>query len=824
VTDATVGGERVDRRVPAATYRLQVQPAFGFDDVAAVVGYLADLGVSHAYLSPVLQATPGSTHGYDVLDHTRLDDEAGGRSAFEAMATALHDAGLGVVVDVVPNHMTVPTPEYLNAPYWSLLRDGRQSAYAAWFDVDWAATGDRIVVPVLGAEADEVVAAGELSVARNGGAAHDETVVRYYDHELPVRPGTEDLQLAELLDRQWWRLDSWRAGGSTLNYRRFFDISSLVAVRVEDPEVFGATHRLLVDLVREGAIDGLRIDHPDGLADPGGYLRRLAEATDDAWVVVEKILEGEEQLPADWACAGTTGYDLLWRVGALFVDPRGEEPLTDLLALVSGARLTLDEVVTASKQLVVGSALVPEVLRLARRAEEVLAASPAAARPPSGSVERALVALLVGMDRYRAYVVAGEGVHPDAQRIVDAAADRAREHLAPEDHVTLDVLPDLVLGRVDERVRAAAGAALDDLEVRFQQTCGPVMAKGIEDTAFYRWHRLVGLNEVGGDPEHFAVAPDELTRFAERLAEDWPITMTTLSTHDTKRSEDVRARLAVLSERPEAWHDWVRTAQEQARPYRSERLDGATEYLIWQTLVGAWPIDEDRLQTYATKAVREAKQHTGWSDPDAGYEQAVASFVSGVLADDDLRSHVASWVGATAGPARAVTLGQKLLQLVLPGVPDVYQGTELVELTLVDPDNRRPVDIRTRADRLARLDGGADPADLADEKLLVTSRALRLRRDHPEWFTGPAASFRRLRTDTEHAYAVARGDASEDRVVAVVTRLAASLDGWGEHTIALPAGEWSDLLTGRTLDSDGEVTLAGILDRLPVALLTRTYA
>ena len=407
--------------------------------------------------------------------------------------------------------------------------------------------------------------------------------------------------------------------------------------------------------------------------------------------------------------------------------------------------------------------------------------------------------------------------------MLGAAAERAREHLSEQDHATLDVVCDLVLGRVSDDVRAEVGPALDDLVVRFQQTCGPVMAKGIEDTAFYRWHRLVGLNEVGADPDHFAESPDELTVFVERLAQEWPLTMTTLSTHDTKRSEDLRARLSVVSERPEAWQHWVREAQEAARPYRSERLDGATEYLLWQTLVGAWPIDEDRLQAYATKAVREAKMHTGWSDPDVEYEAAVAGFVSGVLQDERLREHVASWVTATADAARAVTLGQKLLQLVLPGIPDVYQGTELVDLSLVDPDNRRPVDFRVRAERLARLDGGAEPDDLDDEKLLVTSRALRLRRDRPEWFTGPTATVRRVRTDSDHAFAVARGDSSGDHVVAVVTRLAASLHAWADERLALPAGTWTDLLTGRALESDGEVTLARILDRLPVALLTRTH-
>ncbi len=428
------GPPRADRRVPTSTYRLQVHAAFGFDDVAALAGYLADLGVSHAYLSPVLQAAPGSTHGYDVLDHTRLSDEAGGREGFDTMVRALHERGLGIVVDVVPNHMTVPEPEHLNAPLWSLLRDGTSSPYASWFDVDWDAAGDRVVVPVLGGTLEEGLAGGEITLAADGGAGRDETVVRYYDHELPVRPGTEDLPLTELVDRQWWRLESWRAAASTLNYRRFFDVGSLAAVRVEDPAVFDATHHVLTDLIRAGSVDGLRIDHPDGLADPRGYLRRLAGATDGAWVVVEKILEGDERLPADWPCAGTTGYDLLWRVGALFVDPAGEDPLTDLLALVSGARLTLDEVVTASKQFVVSSALVPEVLRLARRAEEILAAPSSPVRPAADSVERALVALLVGMDRYRAYVVPGESIHPDAQRVVDDATDRAREHLAVDDH------------------------------------------------------------------------------------------------------------------------------------------------------------------------------------------------------------------------------------------------------------------------------------------------------------------------------------------------------------------------------------------------------
>jgi (1->4)-alpha-D-glucan 1-alpha-D-glucosylmutase len=814
-----------DRRVPTATYRLQIQPEFGFDDAAQAVPHLAGLGVSHVYLSPVLQPAPGSTHGYDVVDHRRLNEEAGGRAAFDRMVDAAHEAGLGVVLDVVPNHMAVPTPEWLNPALWSVLSDGHASPHASWFDVDWPAADDTLLMPILGGSLDDALAAGELALAKDGGPGQDETVVRYYEHELPVRAGTADLPLAELVRRQWWRLEDWRVGAVTLNYRRFFNVSTLIAVRVEEPEVFDASHALLAGLVRDGRVDGLRIDHPDGLADPRGYLRRLAEATDGAWVVVETILEGDEQLPSDWPCAGTTGYDLAWRVHALFVDPRGRDPLTDVLALVSGARLTLDEVVRASKQVVTGEHLVPEVLRLHRRVMDVVASPSSPWTPDPESVRRVLVELLVAVDRYRAYLVPGEDAGADTEHVLGAARDRARAYLASPDHPTLDLVHDLVLGRVDDAVRAEAGAAVDDLVVRFQQTCGPVMAKGIEDTAFYRWHRLVSLNEVGADPDHFAVAPDELMAFVQGTAQAWPVSMTTLTTHDTKRSEDVRARLAVLSERPDEWHAWLRRAQELARPHRSQTLDGATEYLLWQTLVGAWPLTEERLQAYATKAIREAKQHTEWTAVDEPYEQAVAAFVTGVVHSPELVAHVESWVSGAAEATRAVVLGQKLLQLVLPGVPDVYQGTEVVDLTLVDPDNRHPLDVGPLAARLGRLDAdGPTPGDVDDEKLLVTSRALRLRRERPEVFVGDGATVTAVPTTSGHAFAVARGDGAGDHVVAVVTRLRSSWVGWDDATVAVPPGRWIDRLTGVEHTSDGYLLLRDVLDAHPVALLVRSVS
>ncbi|MDQ2757464.1 MAG: malto-oligosyltrehalose synthase [Actinomycetota bacterium] len=800
---------------PVSTYRFQVRPEFGFADVAAQAEHLAALGVTHAYLSPVLTPVTGSQHGYDVLDHATLNPEAGGRAAFDAMVQTLHAAGVRLIVDVVPNHMAVPTPEWRNAPLWDVLRDGERAVHAHWFDVDWASQRGRLMVPVLGDTLEQVLAAGELELATDGGPAGDETVVRYYEHELPVRDGTQGLPLAELVEAQAWRLAHWREGGTDLNYRRFFDVTTLIGVRVELPDVFEATHALLGELVSSGAVDGLRIDHPDGLADPRGYLRDLERLVDGRWVVVEKILEGDEQLPADWACAGTTGYDLLWRVGALFVDPAGEESLTDLLALTSGERVTLPQTIHRAKQEIVRDALVAEVGRLVRGLHEVL---------PTVDVDalhRVVEALLVEMNRYRAYVVPGEPADPEAVAVVTACAERARAALPAQDHEALSRVTDAVLG---SGPTGADPAVLADVVVRFQQTCGPVMAKGIEDTAFYRWHRLIGLNEVGGDPDHFAVEPDELFTFVERTASSWPGTMTTLSTHDTKRSEDVRARLAALSERPLEWQTWLREAQEKARRWRGDPLDGATEYLLWQTLVGVWPVSEDRLQAYAKKAIREAKLHTHWTDVDESYEAAVAAFVSGVVADDALRAHVEAWLTQTADLVRATTLGQKLLQLTLPGVPDVYQGTELVDLSLVDPDNRREVDFGDRAARLARLDDGATPADLSDEKLLVTSRALRLRRAHPEWFVGDGAGWAPVPTGSPHLVAVGRGEAGETQVVAVVTRLAGSLSPqspWQGVTVGLPTGTWRDLLTGRQVHSSGEVAAGDLVGELPVALFIR---
>ena len=809
---------------PSATYRLQLRPDFGFDAAAGQVDYLADLGISHLYLSPILEAVPGSPHGYDVVDHTRVREELGGLAGFRRLVDAAHRAGLGIVVDVVPNHMAVPAPAYLNEPLWELLRLGREAPRARWFDVDWEAGDDTILMPVLGESVPEAIEAGTLRLDR-GGPDGDETVLRYWEHEFPLRPGTGDLPLPQLVAAQWYRLAHWRAADLSLNYRRFFDVTTLVAVRVEDENVFAQTHRLLLDLVRDGSIDGLRIDHPDGLADPRGYLEMLAAASGGAWVVVEKILEGDERLPSDWPCAGTTGYDTLKRVGGVFVDPAGEEPLMALLAVLNGQIVRSDEVALTAKKEVGLRVQAAEVRRLVRLLGVVCAGIPEAAGMRPETLRRAVSALLVSLDRYRAYVRPEEPAGEESIAVLREAADRARAWLASGDEAALDLIADIALGLPAGDGSPESESARVEFLVRFQQTCGPIQAKGIEDTAFYRWFQLTALNEVGGNPGEFAVTPADLHRFARRIDSDWPATMTTLSTHDTKRSEDVRARLTPLSERPVEWAAWLNRARELTAPTRPEGLDVGTEYLLWQTLVGTWPITTDRLTTYARKAIREACVHTSWTEEDADYEKAVTEFIDGVLTEPEVAGHVEAWLADTAPSIEAVVLGQKLLQLTHPGAPDVYQGTELVDLSLVDPDNRRPVAYEERRRRLAALDAGHACGDLDDRKLLVTSRALRLRRRRPAAFRGDDSGYQPVAASTPHALAAGRTHAGSVEVVAVVTRLPVALEaagGWGDHVLWLPEGRWRDVLTGAlVVADDAGVPLQGLLSQHPVALLER---
>ena len=500
------------RGQPASTYRLQLHAGFSFADAAAIADYLAALGVTHAYLSPILQAAPGSTHGYDVVDHSRISAELGGEDGFRAMAARFAEHSIGIVVDVVPNHMAIPAPEYLNRQLWSVLRDGQDSALGHWFDIDWDVHGGRLLLPILAKPLryclDELTVP-ELDVT----SADSQPVLRYYDHVLPVRPGTERLPMDELLAAQCYLLADWRSAAAELNWRRFLDISSLIAIKVEEPDVFAASHGLLLGLVAEGLIDGLRIDHPDGLADPRGYLRQLATATDRCWTVVEKVLSPGELLPADWQCAGTTGYDALATIGELFTDPAGAQRLGAEYVRSGGGAGDFAAQARAARREMADQLLASEVARLARLlgrfGEPLLDALAPIDR-------RAILAeLLAAFVVYRAYVVPGEPPASASAAQITAAAAQARRRIPGRLQAAADLVVALLLGR---GVAADCQGARDELIVRFQQTCAAVQAKGVEDTASYRWTRLVSANEVGADPDHPGRGMPAFHQFARRLS------------------------------------------------------------------------------------------------------------------------------------------------------------------------------------------------------------------------------------------------------------------------------------------------------------------
>ena len=765
-------------RVPVSTYRLQVSADFPLDAVAEVADYVRGLGADWLYLSPLLASTPGSTHGYDVVDHDRVDPDRGGAEGLERVAARARGLGLGVLVDIVPNHMGVGIP-HANAAWWDVLRLGRASAFAAWFDVDWDAGGGRLRIPVLGEDLAAAVAAGTLRVEG------DE--LRYHDHRYPLAPGTAGDDVLAVHAAQHYELVHWTRADAELNYRRFFAVNELAAVRVELPEVFDATHREILRWVREGLVDGLRVDHPDGLADPGGYLDRLATATGGAYVLVEKILESGEALPPFWATAGTTGYDALAELDRVLVDPAGRAVLEDLDVRLRGERRAWGDLIHDTKRAIADGILRSEVLRLER---DLLAEEPTAA--DAGPLADALAELLACFPVYRSYLPYG------AEHLEHAVHEARRRR--PELHATLDVVA-RALRDPDRRV-----------SVRFQQTSGMVMAKGVEDTAFYRVSRLASLTEVGGDPDEFALDVDAFHARQQARFAALPGSMTTLSTHDTKRGEDTRARITALAEVPREWAAFL-----ARRRAALDLGDGPFENLLWESIAGSWPREREALHAYAEKAAREAGTSTTWTAPDAAFEERLHALVGSVFDDPGTRADLEAIVALIAPAGWSNGLALKLLQLAGPGVPDVYQGSELWERSLVDPDNRRPVDFAERGALLARLDAGELPAVGPDgaAKLLVTSRTLRARRDHPELFDrylplpvlGPAA---------KHVVAVDRGGA-----VVVATRLPIGLEGrggWAGTSLLVAPGRRVDAFTGAEHDGD-VLALDDVLARYPVALL-----
>jgi (1->4)-alpha-D-glucan 1-alpha-D-glucosylmutase len=771
------------RGVPTGTYRLQVTADFTLDDAAAVAGYLADLGVTHAYSSPLLRSAAGSTHGYDTVDHAHIDEPRGGRAGLDRFVAALHEHGLGLVLDLVPNHMGVSDPAE-STWWWDLLQHGRGSAHADAFDVDWDFGGGKVRIPVLGSAED----VSKLEVVGGTGGDGAAGELRYYDHRFPLAPGTGSGTPQEVHDRQHYQLVDWRRADDQLNYRRFFAINTLAGLRVEDPEVFRATHQLIVELVENGSVDALRIDHPDGLADPKGYLDALTSATGDRWTVVEKILEPGEELPSSWKTAGTTGYDALAEVDDVLVDPAGEAALTALDTELAGKPVDYAALVHGCKREVTDGILGSEVARLQRIVGELPGV-------PAEQVTEGLAELLASFPVYRSYL-------PDG-----------REHLDQTVAAVKQRRPDLTAAV--EALHPLLGTAGTELATRFEQTSGPVMAKGVEDSAYYRWSRFVALNEVGGDPATFGTTVAAFHQAQQHRAERRPESMTTLSTHDTKRSEDVRARLAVLAELPTEWAGLVRGWS--ARHPLSDRSLG---HLVWQNLVGAWPLSRERAHAYVEKAAREAGTSTTWTNPVQEFEDQLHALVEAAFDDPATNAEIEQFVARIAPFGYCNSLAQKLLQLTIAGVPDVYQGTELWDFSLVDPDNRRPVDYDLRRSLLARLDEGWVPPvdETGAAKLLVVSRTLRHRRNSPEAFAGYAP----LQVTGSAADCVIAFD--RGGVITVATRRPVHLagSGWGDTALHLPTGAWRDLLTGtRVVSTAGGAALSEALAQLPVALLVR---
>ena len=891
--------ERRHNPWPLSTYRVQLQPAFGFDDVTAIAPYLQRLGVSHLYASPYLQAAPGSTHGYDVIDHSRVNAELGGEEGHERMCAALGAHSLGQVLDIVPNHMAIVGG---NRWWWDVLENGPSSQYASYFDVDWdppeAKLRNTVLMPILGDHYGRVLEAGELRLQRDGGAF----TVHYYEHVLPVAPRSLDDLLAtaarrchsmeleslatffgrlppsyltdrisvrerhrdkevlraslarllreqpdvaeavdaevaamnadpdrldNLLERQNYRLAFWRTAGRELDYRRFFDIHTLAALNMEDEAVFLDTHELVIQWLDRGVVDGLRIDHPDGLRDPEGYLRRLArEAPPNTWVTVEKILEPGERLP-QWPVAGTTGYDFAYRVGGLFIDPASEAAINDAYTSFTGEPTDWEEVVYEKKHLVMAEVLSAEINRLTNLAIDVCERHRRYRDYTRHDLHETLRELIAAFPVYRTYVVpGGAGPSPDDVAHVEEAAKLARGRRPDLDAELFDFLVDILLGRLP-------GDVEDELVARFQQVTGPVMAKGVEDTSFYTFNRLVALNEVGGSPGRFGVSPEEFHQGNEHTARNWPGTLLATSTHDTKRSEDTRARIALLSEIPAEFAAAVAEWSAIGDRFRSDAgmPDRNAEWLLYQTLIGAWPLSAERAVAYMEKASKEAKEHTSWVDPDPAYDEALRTFVEGMLGDAEFVAALEAFVAPLVEPGRINSLAQTLLKLASPGAPDIYQGCELWTHTLVDPDNRSTVDFAVREALLAEAESAAPAevwpgrADSGLPKLLLTHRALHLRLRRRECFAVGSGYQALSATGAKagHAVAFARTTAAgEEGVVAVAPRLVLGLRGdWEDTTLQLPDGRFEDVLDGQRTFT-GEVSLAELLGPFPVGLLERT--
>jgi (1->4)-alpha-D-glucan 1-alpha-D-glucosylmutase len=904
-----------------ATYRLQFHREFTFRDATDLVPYLAELGVSHVYASPITEARQGSTHGYDIINHNRLNPEIGSNEDFRVFTTALHAHGMGLIVDFVPNHMGIGSD---NAWWLDVLEWGPDSPFANYFDINWhparADLEGRVLLPVLGDQYGIILEQGDLALRFD--AAEGSFSAWYFDHRFPISPrsyatilvaGGETLAapardfaaiarlpapaareraaelkcaladqassqdvteaiagalqqfvgtpgnpesfapLHRLLEAQSYRIADWRVAGEEINYRRFFNINDLAGLRMELSELFEKTHRMMCDLIKRGDLQGLRIDHIDGLFDPRGYceaLQQHAGAPDDPlYVLVEKILARYETLP-DWPVAGTTGYDFTNQVLAIFVDPAGEAGMNRLYRRMAVRQDNFDDVLYACKKRIIEVNLASEMNVLGREFHQLAMREWRTRDFTFGRILAALEEVVAAFPVYRTYV-SQRGASTDDCRYIDWALGVARKKWRGADVSIFDFLRRILTGEAaDPQDDASAGGALYTA-MHFQQVTGPVMAKAEEDTAFYRYVRLLALNEVGGDPHRFGMSVAAFHHLARQRARYWPQAMLSTATHDTKRGEDARMRLALLSEMPREWgrrvFHWLRLNRSRRVEVDEEFVpDRNVAYLFYQSLFGAWPpglapddvagIDSlaERLEAYMIKAVRERKLETSWSNPNNEYEAALRRYVRAVLDPSRLNPFLADFhvfVCATARTAAITSLAQLTLKLTLPGIPDIYQGGELWDFSLVDPDNRRPVDWEIRRALLDEADR-VTPDELVEkwqdgrEKLFVTKRLLALRRLHPDLFrSGDYQPLEPSGERSQHLCAFLRCHENLSVFVAVPRLVHQLWHGgeaadWGDTEIGLPShGVWQDIFGMHRVDQCDRVSAGELFANFPMAVL-----
>jgi (1->4)-alpha-D-glucan 1-alpha-D-glucosylmutase len=870
-------------RIPTSTYRLQLHKNFNFDDAAAVAAYLHQLGISHVYSSPYLQAAPGSMHGYDVVDHRRVNEELGGATAHQRFCERLGEVGLGQVLDIVPNHMSLARE---NQYWWDVLENGTSSRYASFFDIDWQPQEerlrDKVLVPILADQYGRVLQSGGIKILRIGNTFQVEAasqqlpvsplslpailvraaeyaksdtlnflaasygrlpVPEFWDRRLILtrhrdksvlnslleRLCAEEPNVSEAIDRsvaevnanldgfddflnqQNYRLAYWKTSVQQLGYRRFFDVNTLIGLRIEREHVFEETHALILDWLKAGVLDGVRIDHPDGLRDPLEYFRRLRQAAPEAWIVAEKILEPGEFLRPSWPIEGTSGYDFL-NVAQFYADFTGRS--TDFPAIAHEKKVNVSQ-----------EALGSDVNRLASLFVNICECNRNQRDYTRAQIRRAIREVAACFRIYRTYVVpVREEITEEDREVIAAATECAKNQRTDIDGGLFDFLRDVLSMTVTGKLES-------EFVARFQQFTSPVMAKGVEDTALYCYNRLTAMNEVGSDPAHNGLSLQDFHNYNRTMQGTHPATMTTLSTHDTKRSDDVRARLAVLSEIPDRFADAVERWSSHTSQHRPAIIDRGTEYFYYQTLIGAWPISPERMQAYMEKAMREAKEQTSWVANNNEYEESLRNFIDRTLADTNFTSELDGFVQRIQHAGWTNSMAQTLMKYTAPGVPDLYQGAELWDFSLVDPDNRRPVDYALRQDllnQIQRMTAGQVMERAAEglPKLWTIHHALKLRREHPEWFNA-AAGYVPLGVTgkkSPHVIAFQRGES----VATVVPRWSLKLGSdWGDTAVELPASRnkdekwrWANRLTGRAVDG-GRVAVTDLLRDFPAALLTR---